>query len=141
MPWDKLNTTVVSNHPGSSSQEIADEPDWTKGHNLQHRIGYRNAQGRNPGFTHDGDHDPFEKEEDRLFREEAMRKYKDLQKRAGRGELVNFQDVMKDQTDFHQHRPDCYPPGFRFVVAAREDWVKNEEDWPGMQACVDSASH
>lgn len=140
MPWDKLTNTVVSNHPGSSPQEIAGEPDWAQGRNLQHRIGYRNAQGRNPGFTHDGDHDPYENEEDRLFAEKAMRKYKDLRKRAGKGELINFQEVMKDQTDFHQHRPDCYPPGFRFVVAAREDWVKEEEDWPGMQTCVHPAS-
>ncbi|KAK5943376.1 hypothetical protein PMZ80_004383 [Knufia obscura] len=130
MPWNKLTTAVVSKHPGSSSQEVAEEPNWAKGHNLHHRIGYRNAQGRNPGYTHDGDHDPYEKDEDRQFREEAIRKYKDLQDRAGKGALLNFQDIMKHQTDFHQHRPDCYPPGFRFVVTAREDWVKQEEDWP-----------
>jgi len=126
----------VSNHPGSSSQEIAEEPDWAKGHNLQHRIGYRNFQGRNPGYTHDGDHNTYEKEDDRQFAEEAIRKHKDLRRRAGEGELLNFQDIMKDQTDFHQHRPDVYPPGFRFVVNAREDWVKQEEDWPGAQTLV-----
>lgn len=130
MPWNKLSPANTTNHPGSSEQEIADEPNWGAGHN--HRIGYRNRQGRNPGYTHDGDHDPYEKEEDRQFREEAVRKYRDLRTRAGKGDLLNFQDVMKDQTDFHQHRPDVYPPGFRFVVRAREDWIKQEQDWPGM---------
>lgn len=134
MPWDRLTAAVVSDHPGSSEQEITDEPDWAKVHNHQHRIGYRNRQGRRPGLTHDGDHDPYKKAEDREFVEEAIRKYKDLRERAGKGELLNFQDIMKDQTDFHKHRPDCYPPGFRFVVAAREDWVKQEEDWPGMRS-------
>ena len=26
--------------------------------------------------------------------------------------------------DFHLHRPEVYPAGFRFVVRAREDWIK-----------------
>jgi len=129
MPWDALQPAVVSTHPGSSTEEIEDEPNWGQGHN--HRIGYRNRQNRLAGFTHDGDHDPYENEEDRQFAEEAIRKYREIRQKSDKGELVNFQDVMKDQTDFEQHRPDCYPPGFRFVVQAREDWVKQEEDWPG----------
>ena len=128
MPWDKLTAAVLSDHPGSSAHEIAEEPNWGSGHN--HRIGYRNRQGRTPGFTHDGDHDPYENEDDRRFTEDAVRKYKHLRQEAKKGDLINFRDVMKNQTDFHQHRPDCYPPGFRFVVWAREDWVKQEEDWP-----------
>lgn len=128
MPWEKLTKTTISSHPGSSEQEIASEPDWSSGHN--HRIGFINRQGRTPGYTHDGDHDPYETEEDRKFAEDAMQKYKDLRQRAQKGELINFQDIMKDQTDFHKHRPECYPPGFRFVITAREDWVKKEEDWP-----------
>ena len=37
---------------------------------------------------------------------------------------------MKGQTDFQRHRPKVYPPGFRFMVRGREDWVKKEQDWP-----------
>lgn len=128
MPWDKLTAPVVSSNPGSSEQEIGDEPDWGTGHN--HRIGFRNRQGRTPGFTHDGDHDPYETEEDRQFAEEAIRKYKELQQRKDKGELLNFRDIMKNQSDFQKQRPEKYPPGFRFMVQAREDWVKKEEDWP-----------
>lgn len=128
MPWDKLTPAVVSKHPGSTSQEIADEPNWGAGHN--HRIGFRNKHGRAPGLTHDGDYDLYETEEERAFTENAQRKYRELKDKAKHGELVDFRDVMKAQTDFYQHRPDQYPPGFRFVVNAREDWVKTEEDWP-----------
>lgn len=96
MPWDALKPAVVSRHPGASSQEIEDEPEWGRGHN--HRIGYLNRQGRLAGLTHDGDYDPYENEEDRQFREDAMQKYRKLKDKAKAGDLVNFQDVMKNQT-------------------------------------------
>jgi hypothetical protein len=38
---------------------------------------------------------------------------------------------MKYQMDHAKQEPKLYPPGFRFVVRAREDWVRNEQDWPG----------
>jgi nitrate reductase (NAD(P)H) len=85
----------VRHHPGSSEREIADEPDWRSGHN--HRIGYRNKYDRYAGFTHDGDH-LWRTEEERKFTDEAMRKYRELREKAQKGELVNFQEVMKDQT-------------------------------------------
>ncbi|KEF55898.1 uncharacterized protein A1O9_07478 [Exophiala aquamarina CBS 119918] len=117
----------VLHPPGSSQQEIADEPDWHSGHN--HRIGYRNKDDRVAGFTHDGEH-MWTTEEEHKFVDEAMRKYRELREKAQKGELVNFQEVMEHQTDFYRHRPDVYPPGWRFMVRSREDWVKYEQDWP-----------
>jgi nitrate reductase (NAD(P)H) len=84
----------VSQHPGSSAQEIQNEPDWHAGHN--HRIGYCNKDNRHPGYAPNGDH--WETEEDKKFAEEAMRKYRALSEREDRGELVNFQDVAKEET-------------------------------------------
>ncbi|KIW68544.1 hypothetical protein PV04_04483 [Phialophora macrospora] len=128
MPLPAPRCPYVRTHPGSSEQEIADEPDWGAGHN--HRIGYRNRHGRFAGLTHEGDHDPYKDQDDRKFVEEAMQKHRDLRKRAEKGDLLNFQDVARGQTDFYSHRPDAYPPGWRVGVDAREDWVKHEQDWP-----------
>lgn len=86
----------VHYNPGSSVENIQNEPDWSSTHN--HRIGFRNAQNRYAGFTHDGDHGPYEREEDRKFGEEAMRKHRELLKREDRGELINFRDVFKGET-------------------------------------------
>lgn len=99
MPWDALKPAIVSGHPGSSEQEIEEEPNWSRGHD--HRIGYLNRQGRLAGLTHDGDYDPYETEEDREFRREALRKHRDLREKSQQGQLVNFQDVMKGQTVSH----------------------------------------
>lgn len=80
----------VKQHPGSTTQEINDEPDWTVGH--EHHIGYRNHQERRPGFTHDGD-----EEGDEEFKREAAEELENLQDRLHRGELVNFRDVINQQ--------------------------------------------
>jgi nitrate reductase (NAD(P)H) len=92
MPAPPATTATVTSHPGSTADEILQEPAWGAGH--QHRIGFVNRSGRVAGFTHDGDHD----EDDHEFVEKAQRKYRDLRAREGRGDLVNFEDVMKDQT-------------------------------------------
>lgn len=96
MPWDALKPAVVTQHPGSSGKEIEEEPEWSRGHN--HRVGYLNRQGRFAGLTHDGDFDPYETEEDRKFRDEAIRKHRELRERSKEGELLDFQDIMKNQT-------------------------------------------
>lgn len=121
---------TVTDHPGSTAQDITDEPDWSSVDNHYHRVGHQNRHGRISGYTHDGDHDAYVKEEDREFTKTAIKKYETLREQAKRGELVDFRQLMREQTDFQKHRPDAYPPGFRFVVAAREDWVKKEQDWP-----------
>ena len=93
MPLPAPKHATVGNYPGANKQDIENEPEWHAGHN--HRIGYRNNQGRIPGHTSDGG---WGSEEDIAFAEEAMRKYRDLRQRTEKGDLINFQDVMKDQT-------------------------------------------
>jgi hypothetical protein len=73
-------------HPGSSPQDIEEEPDWDGAHD--HRIGYCNKDQRYPEFTHDCDQRGDE--EDKKFAEEAMRKYRDLREREQRGEPGQF---------------------------------------------------
>ena len=85
----------VGNFAGSTREEIEKEPDWHKGHN--HRVGYRNNQDRIAGFAHADEHEE-ELEEDKRFTEEAESKYRNLRERAKRGELLNFQDVMRGQS-------------------------------------------
>lgn len=87
---------TLSNHPGSTKQELADEPAWGRGH--EHRTGFRNKNNIVPGITSDPDHHHLEDEEDEEFVKDASRKYQDLRDRAKNGQLLNFQDIMKDQT-------------------------------------------
>src|SRR5436305_2795774 len=82
----------VSQHPGSSAEEIADEPAWTSKHS--HRVGYRNEDERFPGLTHEGDSREDDADD---YEGEAIEKYKELRERVRKGDLVNFQDVMKSQ--------------------------------------------
>ena len=89
----------VGNFSGSSQKEIDEEPDWGAGHN--HRVGFRNNTDRVAGFTHDGDHE--EEDEDHKFTETAVRKYREMRKRAGEGKLLNFQDVMRGQSVGYEH--------------------------------------
>ena len=155
MPTPPAGTATVTSHPGSSTAEIAAEPNWGSGH--QHRVGYINTTGRRAGLTHEGDHEPAD-EDERAFIQEATRKYRELRARAKKGDLVNFVDVMKAQTvsslttaavhrgylrnwksdgdiqDYHRHLPEVYPPGWRFVVRATEDEIKYKQDWPGTLA-------
>jgi nitrate reductase (NAD(P)H) len=119
----------VRNHPGSSLQDIKNEPDWGSGH--EHRVGFRNTQNRVPGLTHSGD----EREEDSdpledVEAEQAAEKYVKFRDEAADGKLVNFRDLINAQEDLHLRRPEVHSEGWRFVLNAREDWVKNTENWP-----------
>jgi nitrate reductase (NAD(P)H) len=58
IPWH----VRVTDHPGSSREEIEAEPDWGKGH--EHHIGYKNFQDRLPGLTHASDEHYEELEEE-----------------------------------------------------------------------------
>ena len=82
----------VSQHPGSSAEDIADEPEWTSKHS--HRVGYRNEDERLPGLTHEGDSREDDVDD---YEDEAIERYKELRERVRKGDLVNFQDVMKSQ--------------------------------------------
>lgn len=85
----------VEQHPGSTSLEIDNEPDWVDGH--EHHIGYKNRQERRPGLTHTGD----EEDGDEEFKREAAEELKSLQGRVHKGELVNFRDVINQQVVHH----------------------------------------
>lgn len=124
MPPAPSRTAVTTNHPGSSQQEIDDEPDWGFGHN--HRIGYVNSDDRYPGFTHSNDENNEDYEE---VKEAIEGSVADEQKKH-EGELINFREVMQDKTDVHLQREEDHPPGFRFYVNVTEDWVKKEQPWP-----------
>ncbi|KAK3293119.1 uncharacterized protein B0H64DRAFT_206199 [Chaetomium fimeti] len=115
IPWE----VTVTDHPGSSEQDIKDEPDWVKLH--AHAIGFVNHEGRRPGLTH------FRHEKEV---EISQRMREDLTQRVSAGDLVNFRDLIESQEDFHLRYPDNRSLGWRYVLEATEDWVKNQQDWP-----------
>ncbi|KAF5004145.1 hypothetical protein FDECE_9359 [Fusarium decemcellulare] len=85
-PW----VVNIRPHPGSTAEEIRNEPNWIAGH--QHRVGFRDRNDRVPGITHRDDE----------YREQ----------------------------DFHLRYPQNRSLGWRYVLDATEDWVKNKEQWP-----------
>lgn len=115
IPWQ----VTVTDHPGSSEQDIRDEPEWVKLHS--HAIGFKNHDGRRPGLSHF--HHREEAEMSRRMRE-------DLDRRASKGDLVNFRDLIESQEDFHLRYPDNRSMGWRYVLETTEDWVKNQQNWP-----------
>jgi nitrate reductase (NAD(P)H) len=116
IPWD----ITVKDHPGSSQQDIRDEPDWAALH--AHQIGFKNHDGRRPGLTHFLEHEE-EIEVSRRMRE-------DLHHRESTGDLVNFRDLIENQEDFHLRYPGNRSLGWRYVLETTEDWVKNQQKWP-----------
>lgn len=126
MPPAPSRTAVTTNHPGSTQQEIDDEPEWGFGHN--HRIGYVNSDDRYPGFTHQDDnnvdYEEYEEAKEGIEGtvEDEMKKHE--------GQLINFRQVMQDKTDVHLKRKEDHPAGWRFYVNVTEDWVKKEQKWP-----------
>ncbi|KAL4967501.1 nitrate reductase [Aspergillus stella-maris] len=121
-------STSTTGHPGSSLSEIKNEPDWTAqpGH---HRLGLRNSCGRYAGQTHIGD----EPGESPAGVNEAREEVRVLKEKVGRGELVSWRGVIEDEADreaFHLKHPSKRPPGWRYVPAFTEDWVKEGQEWP-----------
>ena len=113
-PW-QVN---VTHHPGSSQQEIRDEPNWIK---LQtHSIGFKNRQGRRPGLVVDREEEI----------EAARRQREELDQKVYTGDLVNFRDLIHHQPDFHLRHPENRSLGWRYVLETTEDWVKNQQKWP-----------
>ena len=88
MPHNRPWTVKVKAHPGSTAEEIRNEPNWVAGH--QHRVGFRDRNDRIPGFTHKDD-DYWEEVE------REKKRYLALQKKAKSGELVNFRDLVENQ--------------------------------------------
>lgn len=119
----------VRSHPGSSAQDIENEPDWGHGH--EHRVGFVNGQNRVPGLTHSGDERSEDSDpNDEVETAEALEKYREFRQDAKEGKLVNFRDIINAQEDLHLRRPDVHSQGWRYVVNAEEDWIKNVENWP-----------
>ena len=135
-PW----SVNVTGHPGSTAEDIGNEPDWSGGH--QHRIGFKNRQDRVPGLTHAADDDeegeisgvwrsPSDENYEReRFDEHAKAEYESLRNSVQKGELVNFRDIILNEEDFHLHDPDNRSLGWRYVLDCTEDWVKNTQKWP-----------
>lgn len=98
-------------HPGSTVKEIHDEPEWGAGHN--HRVGFKNHENRIPGYS-----------------VEARGRYKALQEREARGELVNFRDVINGQQDLRLINPNDRWIGARFTLDCTEEQIKYGQKWP-----------
>ncbi|KAL2193938.1 hypothetical protein P885DRAFT_44141 [Corynascus similis CBS 632.67] len=116
VPWK----VQVRDHPGSSEQDIKNEPDWVKLH--AHAIGFKNRDDRRPGLTH------VQEREEEI--ERSRRMWEDLRRRETEGDLVNFRDLILNQEDFHLRYPDNRSLGWRYVLETSEDWVKNQQRWP-----------
>lgn len=129
MPHDMPWSIHVASHPGSTDDEIRNEPDWTRSH--QHHVGVLNLQDRFPGLTHnetDSEDDvPSRKDE---FDRQAEKDIDALQEKKKKGDLLNFRDIIQSEPDFHLRYPANRSTGWRYVLETTEDWVKNEENWP-----------
>jgi len=86
----------VGNFPGSSLEEIENEPSWGASHT--HRVGFKTRQSRIAGISHDEPQGHWETEEEERATEQAMEKYRKLRERYKRGDLLNFQDILEAQT-------------------------------------------
>ncbi|KAL1623550.1 hypothetical protein SLS56_008254 [Neofusicoccum ribis] len=112
----------VRDHPGSSADDIAKEPDWDA--LRKHRIGFRDDQDRAPGITHQHDEEI----------ERSVREPKD----ARSGAPTNFRDVVQNHKDFYfrASAPANRSTGWRDVLDTTEDQIKNFKDFPGdVQMC------
>jgi nitrate reductase (NAD(P)H) len=131
IPWQ----VTVQDHPGSSTTEIEQEPNWGVA-GSQHRIGFKNRQDRKPGLTHTDDDasDEAPSLSHSLGSEEdlddiaagtaAKAELARLAARKSQGDLLSFSDLIKHQPDLHIKHPENKSLGWRYVLNATEDWVK-----------------
>lgn len=88
-------------HPGSSLDDIWNEPNWSITSTNDHPIGYHhNEQGRRPGVTHSADDDADAEitwsSERRAL--ENISKFQSQEHKAEHGKtLLNFRDLMLDE--------------------------------------------
>jgi nitrate reductase (NAD(P)H) len=85
--------TYVKGHPGSSKEEIENEPDWSS---AKHHIGYRNRYDRVPGLVHSGD-DSDSEDSQGSFLKDAKEESDELQKELKDHKLINFREAKEKQ--------------------------------------------
>lgn len=114
------------NPSGSSTEEIANEPDWARaGH--EHYAGYKNRSGRRPGVVGRSD------EEDEEDVQASWDELKETQQREKEGHLVNWQDAIRSEKDLSLYHPEGRPNGWRYVLDYTEDGIGNQQKWPANQ--------
>ena len=89
----QTHRTLPTYHPGSSKQDIENEPDWTSVPG--HRIGFRDTHGRVLGLTHQDDEEGATL--DREFLKLARCKADELRRKAERGDHLSVADYMQNQ--------------------------------------------
>lgn len=119
VPW----RVRIVDHPGSTREEIEQEPDWEVAH--EQRVGYLNKDNRRAGLTHSLDG----RDEDDATKE-AREKYERLKEKTRSSKLVNWRDMIEEQPDLHLLHPNTRSLGWRYVLDCTEDWVRNGEPWP-----------
>jgi nitrate reductase (NAD(P)H) len=137
IPWQ----VTVQDHPGSSTTEIEQEPEWAIA-GSQHRVGFKNRQDRRPGLTHTSD-DPSDETPDLSHSSGSEEDLDDiaagsaakaelagLEARKSQGDLLSFSDLIEHQPDLHLEHPENKSLGWRYVLNATEDWVKYDQNWP-----------
>lgn len=88
-------TVTKGDHPGSSENEIAAEPDWRKV-SYEHYPGYKNSRGRKPGFARGDEHEAWEYREDfQKDKEVFWQAKRAVDSRSG--PLINWQDAVRSQ--------------------------------------------
>lgn len=115
----------IAEHPGASLEQIQGEPDWRIRHN--HRTGFKNHDGRRPGFTEELLREELEDED---VVEDEEKQFERLRRKAHQNKLINFRDLVHGIKDFHLVHPDLRPSGWRYVLESTEDWIKYGQNWP-----------
>ncbi|KAI5201802.1 hypothetical protein E4T39_05045 [Aureobasidium subglaciale] len=118
--------TYVKSHPGSTKEEIENEPDWST---AKHHIGYRNRHDRVPGLVHSGDDSDSEDSQD-SFLKEAAEESAELQQEIKSHQLINFREAKQKQEDYYLEKPQAHPNGWRYRLNESEDFIKNKQPWP-----------
>lgn len=113
-------------HPGATLEQIQGEPHWEAS---QNRIGLKNRHNRRPGIC-GGEYEGHIDQDEESLVGEARTKFKALQDKAKKGELLNFRDIVQGLKDLRRDNADPHPEGWRFVLQSTEDWVKYDQDWP-----------
>lgn len=85
--------TYVRDHPGSSKEEIENEPDWST---ARHHIGYRDRHDRVPGLVHSGD-DSDSEDSQESFLKEAQEESNELKHELQTHKLINFREAKEKQ--------------------------------------------